>query len=171
MEEFSELAVSVLSGVVSGVVVSLVSLCLQVGNGPGREREAEARRRGAILAGIGRELQWNRSATRGTLDATNAHYMIGKLATVAFQRHGSELATISPDSVEPVFKHYSTVGAVREGIRIVAGMPDRADDDSLRRQWIELSREASVEVSNSATRALKSLGLPLDPHEVTERRD
>lgn len=88
--------------------------------------------------------------------------MIGKLATVAFERHGSELATIAPDSVEPVFRYYSTVGMVREGIRIVAGMPARAVDDDLRRQWIELSSQAGVEVSNSATRALKSLDLPLD---------
>ena len=171
MEEFSGLALSVLSGVVSGVVVSLVSLWLAGRQRARQERKAEARRRRAILAGIGRELQWNHSATRGTLDASNAHYMIGKLATVAFERHGSELATISPDSVESVFKHYSTVGAVREGIRMVAGMPDRAEDDNLRRQWIELSREASVEVSNSASRALKSLGLAPEPQDGAERRD
>ena len=45
-------------------------------------------------------MQWNRIATRGALDASNAHYMIGSLATIAFERHGSELATIAPNSVE-----------------------------------------------------------------------
>lgn len=167
MEEFFGSALSlfsaVVSAVISGVVVSLVTLWLAGRQRARHERKAEATRRDVVLAGIGRELQWNRAATRGTLDASNAHYMIGKLATVAFERHGSELATIAPDSVEPVFRHYSTVGAVREGIRIVAGIPGCAVDDDLRRQWIELSSRASVEVSNSATQALKSLDLPPDP--------
>ena len=43
--------------------------------------------------------------------------MIGSLATVAFERQGSDLATIAPHSVGLVFKHYSTVGTAREGIR------------------------------------------------------
>ena len=45
-----------------------------------------------------------------TLDARNAHYMIGSLATIA------------PDSVGLVFKHYSAAGTVREGIRSI-GVP------------------------------------------------
>ena len=128
------------------------------------------RRREAVLAGIGRELQWNRSAARGALDAFNAHYMVARLATVAFERYGSELATIAPGD-EPVFKHYSRVGTIREGIRIAAGMPDRGEDENLRRQWIGLSSQASVEVSNPATRALKTLGLPLESEEGTDSPD
>ena len=110
MDELIALAVSVFSGVIAGVIVSLVTLWLAARQRAGEERRAETTRREAILAGIGRELQWNRSATRTTLDATNAHYIIGRLATVAFERHGSELATIAPDSVAVVFEHYSTVG-------------------------------------------------------------
>ena len=110
-----------------------------------------------FLAGIGRELQWNRSAARGALDASDAHYMVARLATVAFERHGFELAKIAPGG-EPVFKHCSTVGTIREGIRIVAGMPGWEEEKNLGRQWIGLSSQARVEVSNPATRALKTLG-------------
>ena len=60
-------------------------------------------------------------------------------------------------------RHYSTVAAMRERIRIVAGLPDRAEDDHLRLHWIELSRRASVEASNTATEALKGLVLSLEP--------
>lgn len=158
MDEFIALALSILSG----VIVSLVTLWLAGSKRARQERRAEARRREGVLAGIGRELQWNRTATRGVLDASNAHYMVGRLSTVAFERHGSELATIAPDSVEPVFKHYSTVGTVQEGIRVVAGPPGRNADEGLRGLWIELSRQASTSVSNSATEALKSLNLPLE---------
>lgn len=99
MGEFIALvAPSVMSGVFSGVIVSLVTQWLAGRQRAGQERQAEARRREAILAGIGRELRWNRTATRA-LDASNAHYKIGSLATVAFERHGSELATIAPESV------------------------------------------------------------------------
>lgn len=157
MDEFIALALSILSG----VIVSLLTLGLAGWQRARQESRAETRRREAILAGIGRELQWNRTATRGLLDAGNAHYMIGRLSTVAFERHGSELATVAPDSVEPVFRHYSTVGMVREGIRLVAGPPGRDADEGLRRLWIELSDQARTGVSNSATEALKSLGLPL----------
>ena len=156
-----ELIALVLS-IVSGVIVSLVTLWLAGWQRARQERRTEEKRREAVLAGIGRELQWNRIATRGVLDAGNAHYMVGRLSTVAFERHGSELATIAPDSVEPVFKHYSTVGTVREGIRVVAGPPGRDADDGLRRLWIELSDHARTRVSNSATEALKSLELPLE---------
>ena len=116
------------------------------------------------------ELQWNRSAARGELDASNAHYMVARLATVAFERHGFELATIAPGG-ERVFKHYSTVGTVREGIRIVAGIPGREEEENLRRQWIELSSQARVEVSNTATRALKTQGLPLESEDGTDSPD
>ena len=167
MDEFIALAGSIFSG----VIVSLVTLWL-AGRQRGRhERQAEATRREAILAGIGRELQWNRSATRTRLDATNAHYMIGRLATVAFERHGSELAMIAPDSVAAVFEHYSTVGTVREGIRIFAGPPGREANEELRLQWIQLSEQARVDVSNSATKALKSLGLPLELQHNTDKVD
>lgn len=158
MDEFIAFAVATFSG----VVVSLVTLWLAGRQRARHDRRAEATRRKAVLAGIGRELQWNRSATRTTLDASNAHYMIGRLATVAFERHGSELAMIAPDSVAPVFEHYSRVGTVREGIRTFAGPPGREADEKLRLQWIELSDQARVEVSNSATKALGSLGLPLE---------
>ncbi len=151
--------------VLSGVIVSLISLWL-AGRQRGRqELQTEARRRDAILAGIGRELQWNRTATRGALDASNAHYMIGSLATVAFERHGSELAVIAPDSVELVFKHYATVGTAREGIRSLATPPVLESDEEVRRQWIDLSDRARTGVSNSATEALKSLGFPLEPRD------
>ena len=167
MDGLIALAVSVFSG----VIVSLVTLWLAARQRAGEERRAEATRRDAILAGIGRELQWNRSATRTALDATNAHYMIGRLATVAFERHGSELATIAPDSVAVVFEHYSTVGTVREGIRILAGPPGREADEKLGRLWIEMSDKARVEVSNSATRALKCLGLPLELQHSVDKED
>lgn len=158
-----EEVIPLLLSIVSGVFVSLVTLWLAARQRARQERRAEARRRDAILAGIGRELQWNRTATRNALDARNAHYMIGSLATVAFERHGSELATIAPDSVALVFRHYSTVGTAREGIRNLATPPGRETDARLRGQWIDLSEQARVGVSNSATVALKSLGLPLEP--------
>lgn len=50
--------------IVSGVIVSLVTLRLAGRQRAGQERLAEAKRRKTILAGIGRELQWNRTATR-----------------------------------------------------------------------------------------------------------
>ncbi len=156
-----ELIALVLS-IVSGVIVSLVTLWLAGWQRARQERRTEEKRREAVLAGIGRELQWNRIATRGVLDAGNAHYIIGRLSTVAFERHGSELATIAPDSVETVFKHYSTVGTVREGIRVVAGPPGRDAEEQLRQLRIELSDQARVGVSDTATEALKSLGLPLE---------
>ena len=161
MDDFIALVLSILSG----VIVSLVTLWLAGRQRVRQERRTEARRREAILAGIGRELQWNRTATRGALDASNAHYMIARLATVAFERHGSELATIAPDSVGLVFKHYSTVGTALEGIRSFAAPPGREADEKLRRQWIDLSDQARTGVSKSATDALKSLGLPLEPRD------
>ena len=164
MDEFIALALSILSG----VIVSLVTLWLAGRQRAGQERQTEAKRRQAVLAGIGRELQWNRIATRGVLDAGNAHYMVGRLSTVAFERHGSELATIAPGSVGLVFKHYSTVAAAREGIRSLAAPPGREADEELRRQWIDLSEQARVSVSNSATEALKSLGLPLDLRDIID---
>jgi len=157
MDAFIALILSILSG----VIVSLVTLWFAGRQHARQETRADARRREAILSAIGRELQWNRIATRTTLDASNAHYMIGRLSTVAFERHGSDLTIIAPDSVELVFKPYSTVGMVREGIRVFAGPPDSDAEKELRLQWIELSDQARPEVSNSATEALKRLGLPL----------
>ena len=168
MYEFiGSVAPSIVSGVFSGVIVSLVTLWLAGRQRARQERRAEAKRREAILAGIGRELQWNRTATR-ELDASNAHFKIGSLATVAFERHGSELAAIAPDSVELVFRHYAAVGTAREGIRSHAAPPGREADDKLRRHWIDFSDQARTKVSNSATAALKTLGLPLEPQNGIE---
>ena len=164
MDEFIVLVLSVLSG----VIVSLVTLWLAGWQRARQERRTEDRRREAVLARIGRELQWNRTATRGALDGSNAHYMIGSLATVAFERHGSELATIAPNSVELVFRHCSTVGTAREGIRSLAAPPGREADEELRRQWIDLSDQARTGVSNSASEALKSLDLPLEPRDSVD---
>jgi hypothetical protein len=152
------------------VIVSLVTLWLAERRRARRERRAEEKRRTEVLSSIGRELQWNRTATR-TLDAGNAHYTISRLITVAFGRHGSELATIAPDSVAPVFEHYSAVSTVREGIGVIAGPPGREADEALRLQWIELSERARVEISNSATKALNSLGLPLEPQRGADKVD
>lgn len=163
MDEFiGSVMPSIMSGVFSGVIVSLVTLWLAGRQRAGQERRAETKRREAILAGIGRELQWNRTATR-TLEASNAHFRIGSLATVAFERHGSELAAIAPDSVELVFRHYATVGTAREGIRSLAAPPGRDADETLQRQWNDLSDRARTGVHNSAAEALNSLGLPMQP--------
>ena len=167
MEAFVALAVSI----VSGVIVSLVSLWLAGRQRDRQERQKESVRRQAILASIGRELQWNRSAIRSEVDAGDAHVMIGRLATVAFERHGSELAMIAPDSVASVFEHYPTVGMTREGIHILAGRPDRKADEDLRLQWIRLSEQARVDVSNSATQALSSLGIPLKLEDGVDASD
>ena len=150
--------------ILSGVIVSLITLWLARRQHARSERQSEERRRQAVLAAIGCELRWNRTATKGKeiLDTGNAHYMIGKLSTVAFERHGADLATIAPDSVEIVFEHYSMVSKVREGIRTIAVSPYREDNEMLRRQWVRLSEQARVDVSNSATVALKSLGLPVE---------
>ena len=143
----------------AGIIVSLVTLWLAGRQRATEDRLKESKRRNTILASIGEELRWNRIATR-SLDVTNAHYMIGKLSTVAFERHGADLAEVAPENVEIVFKHYSTVSEVREGIRGFAGMREREMDETQRRQWIELCSRAGTEVSNSATEALKNLELP-----------
>ena len=106
------------------MIVSLVTLWLAGRQRAGQETRAEAKRRKAILAGIGRELQWNHTATR-PLDASNAHFKIRSLATAAFERHGAELAAIAPDSVELEFRRYATVGTAREGIQSLAAPPGR----------------------------------------------
>ena len=147
--------------ILSGVIVSLVAFGLAGWQRTRDDRRKAARRREAILTGISRELQWNRIATRGSLDADNAYYMIGKLSTVAFERHGADLATIAPDSVESVFKHYSIVSTAREGIRSL-GPPGYEMEIAHRQRWINLSNKARVDVSNSATEALKCLGLSLN---------
>lgn len=145
----------------SGVVVSLVTLWLASRQRSKQEALVEARRRETILAAVGAELRWNRTATRGSLDASNAHVMVGTLTSVAFERHGADLSTIAPESVELVFKHYALVGRAREGIRAIAGPPGTNAGERIRSQWIEVCEEASVGVTNSATAALKSLGLPI----------
>ena len=147
--------------VLAGVIVSLVTLWLAGRQRTNQERQAQARRRTAVLAAIGRELRWNRGATRGELDASNAHVMVGALNTVAFEAHAGELATIAPDSVSAVYEHYGMVGRAREGIRAL-GPPGTHTDPQVRQDWIKVSAEASVAVSNSATAALNSLGLPLE---------
>ena len=73
--------------VLAGVMVSLVSLWLAGRQRTRQEEQAQFRRREAVLAAIGRELRWNRVATRGNLDANNAHVTVGALTTVAFERH------------------------------------------------------------------------------------
>ena len=147
--------------VLAGVIVSLVTLWLAGRQRASQERQAEARRRNAILAAIGRELRWNRGATRGELDASNAHVMVGALTTVAFEAHAGELATIAPPSVSAVYEHYGMVGRAREGIRAL-GPPGTHTDPQVRQDWIKVCAEASVAVSNSATEALNSLGLPIE---------
>ena len=94
------------------------------------------------------------------MDASNAHVIVGALASVAFERHGADLSTIAPESVELVFKRYALVGSAREGIRAIAGPPGANAGENIRSQWIEICREARVGVTNSATVALQSLGLP-----------
>ena len=147
--------------VLAGVIVSLATLFFAGLQRARQERLAEDRRRDAVLAAFGRELRWNRGATAKNLDAGNAHVLVDALTTVAFERYGAELATIAPDSVAPVFEHYGMVGRAREGIRAL-GPPGRHVDKAMRNQWIQMCSEASVAVSNSATEALGSLGLPLE---------
>ena len=149
--------IGMIFAVLSGVLVSIVTLWLAGWQRAKEERRTEERRRKAILAGIGRELRWNRSVTKGIYDISNMHYKTGMLSTVAFERHGADLATVAPNSLEVVFQHYSTVCAVREAVRILGGLPNRDEHPTLHSQWIELSNRASVDVHNSATRALKSM--------------
>ena len=97
------------------------------------------------VGGIGPHLRHQGREDRGGLTAT-----------------GADLATIAPDSIESVFKHYALVGKARAGIRALARPPGAAADDRVRVQWIQVCDEASVGVTNSATEALRSLGLPLE---------
>ena len=145
--------------VLAGALVSMATLWLAARQRAEDERRAEGRRRDVVLNALGRELRWNRGATRGNSevrDATNAHVRVGALTTVAFERYGADLATIVPDSVELVFEHYGMVGRVREGIRAL-GPPESQRDDATRRQWIQVCDEARVDVTNFATKALESL--------------
>ena len=125
-------------------------------------RRREARRREAILASIGRELQWNGTVARGSFDASNAHCMIGSLSSVAFDRHGGDLAVIAPESAVIVFEHCSTVGKVREVMRALGGVPERHMDEAQLNQWFGLCDRAGAEVGNTAREALKNLRLPLE---------
>ena len=147
--------------VLAGVIVSLVTLWLAGRQRARQEALADARRRATVLAAIGRELRWNRRATRGELDARNAQVMVGALTTVAFERHAGKLATTAPESVECVYEHYGIVGKAREGIRAL-GTPGAYHDQHLREDWIAVCFGASVSVSNSATEALRSLGIPVE---------
>lgn len=147
--------------VLAGVIVSLVTLWLAGRQRARQEHQAESRRREAVLAAIGRELGWNRGATGGQLDARNAHVMVGALSTVAFDAHAGELAMIARESVATVYEHYGMVGRAREGIRAL-GPPGTHTDQQVREDWIQMCFEASVAVSNSATEALRSLGLPAE---------
>ena len=143
------------------MIVSLATLWLAARQRANQEKQAEARRREAVLAAIGRELRRNRVATCGKLDASNAHVTVGALTTVAFERHADELATVAPQSVEDVYRHYGLVATAREGIR-AQGPPATHGDKQLRQTWIDLCSQVSVEVSNSATQALDTLGLPVE---------
>ena len=95
--------------VLAGVIVSLVTLWLAGRQRTRQETHTEARRRETVLAAIGRELASNRVATRGKLNASNAHITVGALTTVAFERHAGELATIAPESIADVYEHYTLV--------------------------------------------------------------
>ena len=147
--------------VLAGVIVSLLTLWLAGRQRAKQEKQAEARRRDAVLAAIGRELRWNRVATRGKLQASNAHITVGELTTVAFERHADELATIAPQSIEKIYKHYGLIATVREGIRAL-GPPGTFADERHRDTWIDLCSQASNHVSNSATQALQSLRLSVE---------
>ena len=147
--------------VLAGVIVSLVTLWLAGRQRAKQEKQTDARRQNAVLAAIGRELRWNRSATRGELDARNAHVMVGALTTVAFEAYAGELATIAPDSVSAVYEHYGMVGRAREGIRAL-GPPGTHTDPQVRQDWIKVCAEASVAVSNSATEALNRLAIHIE---------
>ena len=151
----------------SGVIVSLVALWLAGRQRKRKERLAERRRREAILAGIGRELQWNRTAVRA-LEIRNAHYLIGDLKTVAFERHGADLATIAPESLEPVFEHYAAVARLREGVRILAVRTTREINDRALFPLIGLLNDARPAIGNSAAAALNSLGIPLETRAVVD---
>lgn len=147
--------------VLAGVIVSLVTLWLAGRQRARQEQQAESRRREAVLAAIGRELRWNRGTMRRGLDARDAHLVVGGLSTVAFDAHAGELATIAPESVATVYEHYGTVGRAREGIRAL-GPPGTHTDQQVREDWIRVCLEASRDVYNSATEALRSLGLPIE---------
>ena len=71
------------------------------------------------------------------------------------QKH--KATTFPPRSPHP-FVGFAT----EPDIRIFAEPPGREADEELGLQWIQLSDPARVDVSNSATKALKSLGLPLE---------
>ena len=145
----------------SGVLVSVITLVLAGWQRVKQEARSEKRRREAILEAIGAELRWNRTAVRSDLDVTNAHLLVGALKTVAFERHGADLSTIVPDSIQSVFQHYAQIGKTRESIRFFAGHAESIANDRTRKQWIEVCNDARVKVANSATDALKSLCLPL----------
>ena len=149
------------AAILAGVIVSLFSVWLAGRQHAKEDRLKETKRRDAILASIGQELRWNRNAAR-SFDARKIHCILGVLSTVAFERHGADLAEIAPKSVEIVFKHYSKVSEVREGIRVFAGMREYDLDETQRIQRSELTSLAGADVSNTATDALKNLGLPLD---------
>ena len=61
--------IALMPSALSGVIVSLITLWLAGWQRARQENRAEAKRREAILAGIGRELQWNRTATSGSIPA------------------------------------------------------------------------------------------------------
>ena len=152
-----------LASISSGVIVSLITLWFAARQRTKEERLAERQRRDAVLAGIGRELQWNRTAIRD-IEIGNAHFMIGNLKTVAFERHGAELATIAPESLQPVFEHYATIARLREGVRTLAGPYTTEPNGRPLQLLIDLLSRATAQVGNSATASLNSLGIPLEPH-------
>ena len=150
--------VGFMASISSGVIVSIVTLWLAGRQRTKEERLAEQRRREAILAGIGRELQWNRTAIKD-LEIGNAHYMIGDLKTVAFERYGAELATMRPKA----WILYSSITPPSPGSgRACAywqGCPLGEINERSLMLLIGLLNSAGPAVSNSATAALKSLGI------------
>ena len=70
-------------------------------------------------------VRWNRTATRRTLDARTPQVVVGTLATAVLGHHGTDLATIAPESTEPVFEHYAFAGKARAGHPRLAGIARR----------------------------------------------
>ncbi len=146
----------------SGVLVSLITLCLAERQRTKEKILAERQRRRAVLAGIGRELEWNRAAIKD-IELGTAHYRIGDLTTVAFETYGAELAMVAPESLQSVFEHYAAVARLREGVRILAVHTTREINERALMPLIGLLDNAGPALSNSATAALESLGNTFHP--------
>ena len=93
------------------------------------------------------------------MDVTNAPLLVGAFSSVAFERHGDDLATIAPEGIESVYQHYAEVGKARDGIRTIVGLPNRDANERSYHQWIRVCDAARVNVANTASEALRTLGL------------